>query len=186
MRPRTRGVLTPAQAREIFGFKTARGLRRKGVSSEKLGVKYGVSSKTIRDIWRGRTWLETTSDLWESDDLHTLNKRKELMRNTSCAAREGRETLPALNNQGVRPLGVVVNQLPPISEHSNLHTFPMSDRQYQGLPPLRALTQQNFNSDIHCVMETFSVPAYSFQNAHWPEIWCQQLANRFYFPIHPT
>jgi hypothetical protein len=34
--------------------------------SAKLSAKYGVSAKTIRDIWNGRTWTSATSSLWRS------------------------------------------------------------------------------------------------------------------------
>ncbi len=32
--------------------------------SAKLSAKYGVSAKTIRDIWNRRTWTDATSPLW--------------------------------------------------------------------------------------------------------------------------
>jgi hypothetical protein len=64
-------VLTAEQAREIFlsgadlGFSTCHGL---------LAEKYRVSSKAIRDIWRGRSWLHTTFDLWKIEDRPALKK----------------------------------------------------------------------------------------------------------------
>jgi hypothetical protein len=33
-----------------------------------LAQKHKVSPKAIRDIWKGRSWLGATFDLWESDD----------------------------------------------------------------------------------------------------------------------
>ena len=32
--------------------------------SVKVSAKYGVSAKTIRDIWNRRTWTHATSALW--------------------------------------------------------------------------------------------------------------------------
>ena len=32
--------------------------------SAKLSAKYGVSAKTIRDIWNRRTWTDSTRALW--------------------------------------------------------------------------------------------------------------------------
>jgi hypothetical protein len=33
-----------------------------------IAPKYGVSPKTIRDIWRGRTWLHATGHLWSDEE----------------------------------------------------------------------------------------------------------------------
>ena len=62
-------VLTRDQAREIFlakheafhKFNTLHG------TSTVLSAKYDVSAKAIRDIWKGRSWLEATFDLWDVD-----------------------------------------------------------------------------------------------------------------------
>jgi hypothetical protein len=34
--------------------------------SAKVAAKYGVSAKTIRDIWNERTWTYATSAVWRS------------------------------------------------------------------------------------------------------------------------
>ena len=62
-----RAILTPSRAREIFGLKFAHGGASQHSASTSLAAKYQVSSKTIRDIWNGRSWLEATFDLWEED-----------------------------------------------------------------------------------------------------------------------
>ena len=61
-------VLTDAQAKDIYRIYLAEFarpvvLRRKGSISSRLAVMYGVSSKTIRDIWNRRTWKSATSML---------------------------------------------------------------------------------------------------------------------------
>ena len=61
---RPRIVLTRKTARDIFQLK-ATNLHS---ASQGLASKYGVSSKTIRDIWNGKSWLEATYDLWSVDD----------------------------------------------------------------------------------------------------------------------
>ena len=33
-----------------------------------VSIKFGVSPKTIRDIWTRRTWASTTSHLWHLED----------------------------------------------------------------------------------------------------------------------
>ena len=68
-----RQQLTDKDAVEIF---QQRPRARKGKTLRKgsmllcktIAPKYGVSAKTIRDIWRGRTWLHATEHLWTPDD----------------------------------------------------------------------------------------------------------------------
>lgn len=57
--------MTKQQALEIYHLRPNAGisdkLRRGSMSGCKaLAIKYGVTAKTIRDIWRGRTWTEAT------------------------------------------------------------------------------------------------------------------------------
>ena len=40
-----------------------------------IAPKYGVSPKTIRDIWRGRTWLHATEHLWTEEDKGQKSSR---------------------------------------------------------------------------------------------------------------
>jgi hypothetical protein len=63
-----RAVLTPQLAREIFRLRYAKLAPNSHAASTALASKYQVSSKTIRDIWSGRCWLEATSDLWDDTD----------------------------------------------------------------------------------------------------------------------
>jgi hypothetical protein len=65
---RPRIVLTNQQAREIFQLKSGHGFASLHAASIRLASKYGVSSKAIRDIWKGRSWLEATFDLWNVED----------------------------------------------------------------------------------------------------------------------
>ncbi len=62
---RPRNCLTKDKAIEIYkkrpemmGFKKSR--RGTMVGCEAVAVEFGVTPKTIRDIWRGRTWGEAT------------------------------------------------------------------------------------------------------------------------------
>ena len=68
-----RQQLTSDEAAEIFELrprsKTGKALRRGSMLLCKtIAPKYGVSPKTIRDIWRGRTWLHATEHLWTEED----------------------------------------------------------------------------------------------------------------------
>mmetsp|Transcript_28348 Transcript_28348/g.74762 ORF Transcript_28348/g.74762 Transcript_28348/m.74762 type:complete len:200 (-) Transcript_28348:54-653(-) len=74
IKQRTRELLTTAQAREIFLLKEARALRKRNAWSKTLGLRYGVSCKTIRDIWKGRTWLDATRDLWKGSEVPSRRK----------------------------------------------------------------------------------------------------------------
>jgi len=65
---RSRMVLTDHQAREIFQLKATHGFSSSHAASIFLASKYNVSSKAIRDIWKGRSWLEATFNLWNVDD----------------------------------------------------------------------------------------------------------------------
>ena len=60
----TRTVLTKEQAIEIFGYKQKIGEQSVTATSNELASKYNVNSKTIRDIWSGRSWFEATLPLW--------------------------------------------------------------------------------------------------------------------------
>jgi hypothetical protein len=65
---RIRVVLTAEQAREIFRLKGNHGCASLHSVSTRLASQYNVSSKAIRDIWKGRSWLDSTFDLWDSVD----------------------------------------------------------------------------------------------------------------------
>ncbi len=43
-------------------------------SSVLLAAQYGVSPKTIRDIWNRKTWAQTTADLFEIEKSQTINR----------------------------------------------------------------------------------------------------------------
>ena len=62
---RSRSGLTREQALQIYGRRPGQmGFQksRRGtmVGCEAVAVEFGVTPKTVRDIWRGRTWGEAT------------------------------------------------------------------------------------------------------------------------------
>lgn len=63
---KSHAVLTNKQAVSIFLEKYKEGnyasMTEKSIA---LAASYGISSKTVRDIWCGRSWLEATFDLWQ-------------------------------------------------------------------------------------------------------------------------
>ena len=63
---RPRAVLTETQVLEIFRIKLP-GLECSPNSNvaSLVASKYGVNEKTVRDIWKGRTWRRTTGQVYE-------------------------------------------------------------------------------------------------------------------------
>jgi hypothetical protein len=77
--------LNAADAVEIFELRPKSGkgeaLRRGSLLlCKSVAPKYGVSAKTIRDIWRCRTWSHATEHLWTEDDKITRSEYKRLAR----------------------------------------------------------------------------------------------------------
>ena len=75
-----RQQLTVVEAAEIFELRpkcaTGNSFRRGSMlTCKKIAPKYGVSPKTIRDIWRGRTWLHATEHLWTEKEREQLLRR---------------------------------------------------------------------------------------------------------------
>ena len=65
---RTRVVLAQDQVRRIFSLKNQHGCTSLHAASALCARQYGVCSQTIIDIWKGRTWLDTTYDMWDADE----------------------------------------------------------------------------------------------------------------------
>jgi hypothetical protein len=65
---RPRLVLTDHQARQIFQLKYSHGFPSAHSASTFFATQFKISSKAIRDIWKGRSWLKVTFDLWNTAD----------------------------------------------------------------------------------------------------------------------
>ena len=63
-----RAVLNRQQARDIFLLKHYHSFGNSHAASTVLSKAYQISSKAIRDIWSGRSWLDATFDMWDGDD----------------------------------------------------------------------------------------------------------------------
>ena len=59
-----------------------------------IAPRYGVSPKTIRDIWRGRTWLHATDHLWPGDE-----KWQRESKTSQKASRDAKPKLPAAESE---------------------------------------------------------------------------------------
>lgn len=73
-----RQQLTVEEAAEIYKLRPGRGDARQGglVHCRLLAPKYGVTPKTIRDVWSGRTWAEATRHLWTEEEKVQREKAK--------------------------------------------------------------------------------------------------------------
>ena len=65
---RPRNILTAKQGQEILKIKAHIGTESRHAVSILIVSQYGISSKAIRNIWKGRSWLNTTYDLWPNED----------------------------------------------------------------------------------------------------------------------
>jgi hypothetical protein len=94
MTPKPRVILNGRLAAEIYAQKLALEApatfdsclkdsrdKMKGMSA-KVSKKYGVSAKTIRDIWNRKTWTNATRALWIShNSLHEVTAMLHLRMN---------------------------------------------------------------------------------------------------------
>lgn len=71
-------VLTSAQAKDIFAIRpsmdspdarAARGRISESARSRAVGARYGISAKTVRDIWNRVTWTAATEPLWTDQEV---------------------------------------------------------------------------------------------------------------------
>ena len=78
----SRNVLTAIQAMDIFRLKaeSALGLKSDAIprsNAKRVAKLYGISSKTVKDIWMGKTWYRATHflDPNRADAIQRLGKR---------------------------------------------------------------------------------------------------------------
>ena len=65
-RPKAHAVLTRDQAIAVFLEKySERQCSSMTEKSSEVASNFGISPKTVRDIWCGRSWLEATYELWQ-------------------------------------------------------------------------------------------------------------------------
>jgi len=77
-----RQQLTAEEAAEIYKLRPQPGkggtLRRGSMLHCKaVAPKYGVTPKTIRDVWSGRSWAEATKPLWTEEEIKRRSANEE-------------------------------------------------------------------------------------------------------------
>ena len=152
-----RQQLTDVEAVEIFKLRPK---PRKGGAPQRgsmllcksLAPKYGVSAKTIRDVWRGRTWLHATEHLWTEEEKkqRTENLRRAAAcqqesqckeAESGCRAQVGQERMGWSGPMAVHGLSSAMNPSPMQCPAANL-SFPL----FMPCP----IFQQNLNSNMVC------------------------------------
>ena len=73
---RTRAILTEQQAVEIFKWQSTDEILTMVCRSSFIAKKFGISEKTVRDIWKQRTWAHATCSLGGKTDTATKVEKK--------------------------------------------------------------------------------------------------------------
>jgi hypothetical protein len=60
---KSHSILKPDQAIDIFYLSLSTPLDRSKPTAAAVSREYGISEKTVRDIWNGRTWAQETQPL---------------------------------------------------------------------------------------------------------------------------
>ena len=85
-----RQQLTVEEAAEIYSLRPRRGERSGGMMHcRTLAPKFGVTPKTVRDVWSGRTWAEATRHLWTPEEI---SQRKHMRSERPSAKAESRSS----------------------------------------------------------------------------------------------
>mmetsp|Transcript_40814 Transcript_40814/g.82247 ORF Transcript_40814/g.82247 Transcript_40814/m.82247 type:complete len:266 (+) Transcript_40814:25-822(+) len=98
--------LTSEEAAEIYAMRPEvekRSSLRRGcmAKSKLLAPRYGVSSKTVRDIWHGRTWVSATRHLWTKAEAAQRAKTGIVSDDEDKSENDARKvTLPPLLSRG--------------------------------------------------------------------------------------
>eukprot|EP00292_Cryptomonas_paramecium_P013081 CAMPEP_0113679480 /NCGR_PEP_ID=MMETSP0038_2-20120614/10668_1 /TAXON_ID=2898 /ORGANISM="Cryptomonas paramecium" /LENGTH=224 /DNA_ID=CAMNT_0000597517 /DNA_START=60 /DNA_END=734 /DNA_ORIENTATION=- /assembly_acc=CAM_ASM_000170 len=77
-----RALLSGEQAAQIYMYRKSTTFSvdpRLSGNANAVAAKYGISSKTVRDIWNRRTWAEETQHLWNAGDKPVIRSRRRMM-----------------------------------------------------------------------------------------------------------
>jgi hypothetical protein len=84
--PKSTMKLNKATAIAIFQAGRCQRGWRSSLSAE-LGRRYGLTAKTVRDIWNGRTWAKVTKPFWTAQDekLYEARKKYKASKKQACS-----------------------------------------------------------------------------------------------------
>ena len=142
-----RQQLTAEEAAEIFELRprTSNGAQSKRgsmINCKAIGPKFGVSPKTIRDIWRGRTWTEATKHLWTPDERKRIFLESARVNHSfrSDRSESSEDDLAAEDHQVAAPCtNFYANQ---IARH-NAEAFPQSIQNGRQIFPMHDPTNKS-------------------------------------------
>ena len=69
-------MLTAQQAVQIYQ-QMPTDSQRITSSSVQVGMRFGVSAKTVRDIWKRQTWVKATRQVWSAEDERQYQEKEE-------------------------------------------------------------------------------------------------------------
>ena len=101
-----RAVLTKEQAIDIFRISTSGYTTASGPTATSVAKAFGVNEKTIRDIWKGRTWCNETLPLDSSRQPKPRKKTGRPMGRKDSAPRRPKQTpqrLEAISRRSTMP-----------------------------------------------------------------------------------
>ena len=202
-KPRHRAILTEQQAIEIFGFASSHQIVSSAIAVARM---YGVNERTVRDIWKQRTWTHATHPLEGSMRVESKKKAGRPKGSKDTKPRKQKQG-PMLSSGSGRKALVSIYQntripITPISVTSQVQTNPISgvysnlvDASYLR-PEIaafeREITAQNsvptyegpFASDLEFLSEKGSIDtelhSWTLQHLPWIERVESFLAERAY------
>jgi hypothetical protein len=172
--------LNMADAIEIFQLrpKAADGkAHRRGslLLCKSVAPKYGVSPKTIRDIWRCRTWSHATQHLWSTQEkqLHSDHIKQKFQRKKTIKALKSTESKEPgesyeLNFSPSPPL-LAISRTSWHQQLSNEATINMCPN-FPPPPPtaLPFLPSLNMGSVARCNSHSYAAPQRTMQQPSYP------------------
>mmetsp|Transcript_75671 Transcript_75671/g.202545 ORF Transcript_75671/g.202545 Transcript_75671/m.202545 type:complete len:217 (-) Transcript_75671:685-1335(-) len=158
-----RSSLTAEQAVQIYTYRRCERSRFAvdadlTGNSTRVGEKFNVSPKTVRDIWNRRSWIEETKHLWEEGEAPTLRAK--------AHARMEKQPDNAQNYRSVKTQSETFHRQPSarsnhphrIADPGASRTVLKSERRETsglfsewtcGCPPLQDVEEDPFKQDSH-------------------------------------
>ena len=108
-----RAILSDAQAVEIYQIRLVASFTHIRLSPVQMASSYGVSEKTVRDIWKGRTWARET--------FHLDPERKLVIKNKSGRPRRSQDSKKRKDSRRLS-IGLLGVRRPSFDQRSFLQT----------------------------------------------------------------
>jgi len=166
--------LTPVRALEIFmlrpQLKNPGQLRRGSmVHCKTIAPQFGVSPKTVREIWAGRAWARATRKEWTKEEIATgaVSSFSGMMRAESAGGASSDTSHP----------GALGPAAPPRQDHTPmLHAAPLSGPNNGAARPLHALlaAPQQVSSGLQTAQPAWGSGGATVPDLEWRSGPCKQ------------